>query len=364
MPSHKDVTTALPALVLGFACAGCAAAQLRLPGPAPAAVAQAPPPPAPVQRGSLPELPVPGTPPAGGVVPAAANVPPPDGKPPAPETKVVPPVPATEPQTSAPMLAMPSGPLARPWALYRLAAERYATMDSYIVRLRRRETVNGKDKPNETLLLKFRKQPWSVYFKWLDGDGQGREVTYVKGRYDGKLHTLLAAGDMPFMPAGKRIALPPDSPFVRASSRHSITEAGIGALIDLYAQALEAVEKGEPKAGTMKYMGLVKRNDLPEPLECVEQTIPPGAESLLPRGGRRLWLFDPVSHLPSVVITHDATGHEVEYYAYDRFQFPVHLDDADFDPDKLWSSGKMPGERGTAAPRGSADANGDPQPPR
>src|SRR5262249_27126605 len=33
--------------------------------------------------------------------------------------------------------------------LHRLAAERYAGIDSYIVRLRRREHVNGKDKPEE-----------------------------------------------------------------------------------------------------------------------------------------------------------------------------------------------------------------------
>jgi hypothetical protein len=57
----------------------------------------------------------------------------------------------------------------------------------------------------------------------------------------------------------------------------------------------------------------------------------------LPRGGHRLWAFDPQTKFPALLITHDETGHEVEYYFYDRFEFPVRLDDDDFNPDKLWT---------------------------
>ena len=64
--------------------------------------------------------------------------------------------------------------------------------------------------------------------------------------------------------------------------------------------------------------------------------IPPGVEPQLPRGGRRWLFFDPASHLPVLMITHDDKDHEVEYYCYDRLQYPVKLDDLDFDPDKLW----------------------------
>src|SRR5262249_676033 len=89
----------------------------------------------------------------------------------------------------------PADPLKQ---LQQRAAERSACIDSYIVRLVRREQVNGKDSPEETLLVKFRKEPWSVYFKWLGKQSQGREATYVKGEYENKIHTLLADGDMPF----------------------------------------------------------------------------------------------------------------------------------------------------------------------
>jgi hypothetical protein len=223
--------------------------------------------------------------------------------------------------------------------LVRAATERYATIDSYIVRLRRREQVRGKDRPEELLLFRFRKQPWSVYFKWLGTEGKDREVLYVKGQYEDKLLTLLAAGDMPFAPAGRRMALPPDSVFVRAASRHAITEAGVGVIIDGLAKALADVEKGTSKV-TIRYGGMHQRPEFKTPLESIEMEIPAGLDPSLPNGGRRLFFFDPVQHLPVLVITRDETDHEVEYYCYDHFQFPVKLDDDDFNPDKLWGRGE------------------------
>lgn len=242
--------------------------------------------------------------------------------------------PAPPPRTAdtVPTPPVPRDPLRQ---LQQRAAERYASIDSYIVRLRRREQVNGKDGPEETLLVKFRKEPWSVYFKWVGKVGEGREATYVKGHYEDKIHTLLAAGDMPFTPAGKRIDLAADSLIVRARSRHPITNAGIGALIDRFGEALAWKDKNGN--GMLHYRGPQKRPEFEPLVEEVEQTIPANREEALREGGRRFWYFDTASALPVLVITEDTKGHEVEYYCYDRFQFPVKLDDADFDPDKMWS---------------------------
>jgi len=35
----------------------------------------------------------------------------------------------------------------------------------------------------------------------------------------------------------------------------------------------------------------------------------------------------------------------VEYYCYDRFLFPVALDNKDFDPDELWKTVTRGGQR-------------------
>jgi hypothetical protein len=256
------------------------------------------------------------------------------------EAPPLPAVPVSEPPPSLPPLPDPSSP-ARPAEaplrrLHQAAAREYAGIDSYICRLTRREEVNGKKRPQEIIRFKFRKQPWSAHLAWLDGDGKGREVVYVKGHYDNKLHTLLAAGDMPLARAGTRLSLAPDSVMVRSASRHSITDAGVGSLIDRFGALVEANEKGDKRHGTLTYLGPQKRPEFEAAAEGVEQVIPAGAEKELPRGGRRWWYFDPRRHLPVLVVAVDDRGQEVEYYNNDRFQYPVKLDDDDFNPDRLW----------------------------
>jgi hypothetical protein len=220
--------------------------------------------------------------------------------------------------------------------LVRQAVGKYAPIDSYIARLTRREVVGTQKKPEEVMLFKFRKQPWSVYFKWLGEAGRGREVVFVKGKYDNKLQMLLAAGDMPFVPAGKRFSISPDSLAVRSSSRHPITEAGLGASLDRLSAVLDAQERGDRRRGTLTSLGLVTRTEFSKPLPMIEHTVPAGAESDLPGGGRRLYGFDPETALPVLIVTTDNRGNEVEYYRYDRLQISVRLDDDDFNPDKLW----------------------------
>jgi hypothetical protein len=253
--------------------------------------------------------------------------PPPSARQPDPPPMTMPPVVASDASSSEPLKELRR--------LHKLAAEQYVKMDSYIARLRRREQVGSKQNPEEVLCFKFRKDPWSVSLKWLSAEGKGREVIYVRGKYENKLHTLLAAGDMPLMPAGKRISLPVDSMLVKSASRHEITDAGIGALIDHFAAAVEIAGRGDAKRGSLSYLGLQTRPEFSTPHEAAEQLIPAGGEPTLPRGGRRLWYFDPENHLPVLVITYDDGKKEVEYYFYDRFQFPVKLDEDDFNPEKM-----------------------------
>lgn len=221
-------------------------------------------------------------------------------------------------------------------ALYDRAMRRWAGIDSYIVRLRRREVIQGKMAGEELMLVKFRKEPWSVYFKWLGPTARGREVTFSKGRFGNQIHTLTARGDIPFVGAGMRITTDPDSVLVKSRSRRPITEAGFGSTLDHFGQLVAAHERGETRRGTLKYQGQVRRAEYTRPLEVVVQTIAPGADPQMPGGGQRQWYFDTELQLPMLVVTLDDTGREVEYYCHDRFQYPVRLDEDDFDPDRLW----------------------------
>jgi Protein of unknown function (DUF1571) len=217
------------------------------------------------------------------------------------------------------------------------AQKKYAGIDSYIVRLTRREVVGNKPRLEEVMLFKFRKQPWSVYFKWLSKEGLGREVVLVRGRHEGKLHTLLAAGDIPFMPAGRRMALAPDNILVRSATRHPVTEAGIGACLDRLSIILTAMERGERKQGGLQLIGPIERAEFDRPVYGLEHALPAGLDPSLPRGGRRLYFFHPENQLPTLIIARDERGQEVEYYFHDRLLSNVKLDDDDFDPDRLWN---------------------------
>jgi hypothetical protein len=240
-------------------------------------------------------------------------------------------LPATNPSLASPGLS--NNRIAE---LSRGATERYQSMDSYIARFRRREVVNGKVKPEELMLIQFRKEPWSVYFKWLGKEGHGREVVFVDGKYENKLHTLLAAGDVPLMPAGKRFSISPDNSLVRNASRHSIHEAGIGNLIQQFSDLAAANAKGDTHLGTLHYLGQIRRTELDQACEAVEQIIPVGSEPGLAKGGQRLWVFDSATSLPVLISARDETNKEVEFYCYDRIQYPVQLTDVDFNPDVIW----------------------------
>ncbi len=221
--------------------------------------------------------------------------------------------------------------------LARAATARYGTIDSYIARFRRREVVGGKQKPEETMVIKFRKEPWSVYFKWLGKEGQGREVVFVPGKYGDQLHTILAAGDAPLMPAGKRFPVSPDSFLVRSNSRHSIREAGLGTLVRQFADLTAANARGDLHLGTLRYLGQIRRTEFEQPCEAAEQILAPGSDPGLPKGGKRLWVFDPSTNLPNLLVTWDDSNREVEYYCYDRLEYPVNLTDDDFNPDVIWA---------------------------
>jgi hypothetical protein len=238
----------------------------------------------------------------------------------------------------APVVAAAKGEaaLVEPRALYETAVKRYQTMESYIMRLRRRETVGGKARPEELILVKIRQEPFSVYFKWLGPEAKGREVIYVKGRPGNEIHTLTAAGDVPLLPAGQRFSISADSPLVKSRSRYPIAEAGLGSAIRKFGAIVDAAEKGDARHGTLKALGRLKRPEFEEAVDGVEQTVPAGSSPLLPNGGRRWWYFDTKHGLPALIVTHDETGREVEYYCHDRIETPVHLDDDDFNPDKLW----------------------------
>jgi len=233
-------------------------------------------------------------------------------------------------------VALPAAEKPEPKELYETARQRYARIDSSIARLTWHETVKGKRRPEEVILLKVRESPWSVYAKWLGKEGAGREGVYVRGQYRDKVHVRLAAGDVPFMPAGALMALDPNGSLLWVASTHPITELGVGAAIGMIGEVVAALERGDRRQGTLTVVGPQRREEFGKPVLGIEHRIPAGADAAVRDGGRRTYWFDPSTGLPTLIVTHDEKGREVEYYHYDRLQLSVRLDDEDFDPERLW----------------------------
>jgi Protein of unknown function (DUF1571) len=293
-----------------------------------------------LQISNPPAAPAP-TPAPGPILPVSNNVPAP--LPQLPDLPSIP-SPGAAPKPLAPVLESqplppPTNPAAPLRELYRNAMKTYAGMDTYIMRMRRREVVAGSARPEELILCKIRNAPFSVYMKWIEGAGKGREVTYVKDMYEGKIHTLTATGDIPLL-SGTVISMAPDSPLVRSKSRYSISEAGIGSLLGRFDRLVTAAEKGNTTEGRVEYLGPEKRAEFAEPVNHVKQVVAPKADPNMPAGGVRNWYFNATNGLPVLIVAFDEKGHEVEYYCHDRFEYPVRLDNDDFNPDKLFKRPK------------------------
>ncbi len=138
----------------------------------------------------------------------------------------------------------------------RLAAQAkaaYAKVDDYQCMLIKREMIEGVLGETQIVEMKVKAAPFSVYMKWQEPKAMAaQEVVYVVGKNDGKMRCRPAGllGSIGF------ISLAPDDPRCKKTSRHSVTQAGIGNLIDLCHDGWvkeRELGKTEVKTGTFVY---------------------------------------------------------------------------------------------------------------
>jgi hypothetical protein len=192
----------------------------------------------------------------------------------------------------------------------------------------KREHLRGQLQPDNVIEMRVLTQPFSVYLHWLAPAGVGgQEACYVTGRNNGmmRVHSTGLAGVVGF------VSIDPRDPRATQSSRHAITEAGIGHLIDRFAERWEMerrINKTEVRLGEYSY------NQRP----CTRvETIHPDR-----RGGEFLFYrsvvyFDKEHHLPIRVESYDwprqggpAEGDLLESYSYINLRFNVGLTERSF----------------------------------
>jgi hypothetical protein len=120
-----------------------------------------------------------------------------------------------------------------PRRLIRDAQQAFAGVHDYTCYLIKRERVKGQLQPDHLITMRVRSEPFSIYLKWQAPRSlAGQEACYVAGRNNGmmRVHSTGLAGLVGW------ISLDPLDPRALDNSHHSITEAGLGNLIERLAR--------------------------------------------------------------------------------------------------------------------------------
>lgn len=213
----------------------------------------------------------------------------------------------------------------------RLAMQSYQTTEQikdFQATFIKREKVGRKMQSTQTMLIKFREQPLSVYLNFQKPH-TGREVIYFHGRNGNQI----LAHETGIKGLVGTISLQPNSPQAMDESRYPITTIGIRKM--LYQILKQWKEERQVDAGvSVKYFPDAKLGNV----QCkVLQTSYPQQKQGLRFHMTRLYI-DKATNLPVRVEQYDwPNGRNgqpelVEEYTYTNIRTNVGLGDADFDP--------------------------------
>lgn len=246
---------------------------------------------------------------------APANSPGAGGLKPAPEPGIISSG-VSKPASNSPVAALDE-------ALRRTSAT-LAQTTNYKVQVSNQETLNGKTLPADTFMLNARRQPFAVRMEWSNGKEAGREVIFSPAETGGMIQIRMPKGLIP------RMTMSPDSPLVRAKSRHPISEAGIDSVVERLNLTLQKLKSGSADAGQLDVQQVTDPH-LGEQIRITHRTVT-----------NETWVvdLDKVTGLPLTIHATDAAGGLLEHYEFRNFQLnQADLLTADaFDPNARWGS--------------------------
>jgi hypothetical protein len=140
-------------------------------------------------------------------------------------------IPSLPAQSASSPLQTNNNPLDEPLRLIAEASQAYQGVKDYTCLLVSQERIKGKLEAENVITMKVRKEPFGVYLRWqAPRQLAEQEVCYVAGQNNGmmRVHSPGLLGIFGF------ISIDPRDPRVFEHSRHDITEAGIGHLIEQF----------------------------------------------------------------------------------------------------------------------------------
>ncbi len=210
------------------------------------------------------------------------------------------------------------------------AKKRIDALSTYQVEIARTERVGGIMQPEEEVLLSIRRNPMAVRLEWAKGPNKGREVIYSAAINDRMMYVNSGNSALPL----PRMSIPVDSPLALRNSRHPITEAGFGTILDNMFMFVEP-STAAVGDGKLLYKGIDRPKGLDQPCHHFERVTPKG----------ETWqvYLDTQTYMPVVVLAvQTSSGELIERYTYRNLRpNPVELASVDaFDPDKRWGEPK------------------------
>ncbi len=136
-------------------------------------------------------------------------------------------------------------------ALLKEGMSRWSKVKTLEVTFTRRELLDGKTErgPQEVILLRERTGSTAIYMKWLEGPGKDREISYIPER-DRTRFVVTPGGALRWVVVEREL----DHADVKAVSRHSPAEAGMGHLLGQLEEQFRISEKD----AVVTYVGEMK----------------------------------------------------------------------------------------------------------
>ena len=208
------------------------------------------------------------------------------------------------------------------------AKRNHSAVKDYTCTLISRENIKGKlQKEDNIMQMKFRTAPFSVYMRWLaPNESKNQEVAFVAGKNNNQMrvHSTRLKGLVGF------VSVELTDPRVAEHSRHKITDAGIGRLIDQTLVNLgvdKQLNRTETKIAEYEYDGR----------RCIRiENIRPDRNPAY-YAHRSVLYLDKDSKLPIRNENYDwpragaPQGELLEVYSYVNLRFNVGLTNRDFD---------------------------------
>ena len=182
-----------------------------------------------------------------------------------------------------------ASPMDEPLRLLAEAKSSYEKVTDYTCTLVKKERINGELTPENVVAMSVRTGPFGVDLRWLRPTNlAGQEACYVAGKNDGKMRVRSAG----LLGAVGFVSMDPTDPRCQKASRHSITEAGIGNMIEQFTDHWQAERK---QNATQVHIGEFEYNKR----RCTRvETVHPTNPDKQFIACRTVVYFDKESHLP------------------------------------------------------------------